>query len=44
MKLKYYIKDGKKVYTLKGFIDGKPTKDAHYKYIRIKNSTEEQQN
>ena len=33
MKLKFYIKDNKKIYTLKDFVDGKSTKDAHYKYI-----------
>ncbi len=42
MKLKYYIKDNKKVYTLKDFVDGKPTKDAHYKFVRITNSVEKE--
>ena len=36
MKLKYYEKDGKKVYTLKDKINSNPTKDAHYKFIKIK--------
>lgn len=36
MKLKYYIKDDKKVYTLKDNISNIPTKDAHYKFIKIK--------
>lgn len=35
-KLKFYIKNNKKVYTLKENVDGRPTKDAHYKFIRIK--------
>ena len=32
MKLKYYLKDKKKIYTLKTEVDKKPTKDAHYKF------------
>jgi len=36
MKLKYYEKEGKKVYTLKDDINNNPTKDAHYKFIKIK--------
>lgn len=36
MKLKFYIKDGEKIYTLKDKIDNKQTKDAYYKFIKIK--------
>jgi len=36
MKLRYYIKDNKKVYTLKDKIDNVLTLDAHYKFIRIR--------
>jgi len=36
MKLRYYIKDKKKIYTLKDKIDGKQTEDAHYKFVKIK--------
>ena len=34
MMLKYYIKDGKKIYTLKLEIEGQKTKEAHYKFIK----------
>lgn len=39
MKLKYHLNsDGKKVYTLKERSpQGKQTKGAHYKYVKIKN-------
>ena len=43
MKLRFYIKESKKVYTLKDSVDDKSTKDAHYKFIKIKYKTEEQQ-
>ena len=36
MKLKYCLKDNKKVYTLKDNINNTQTKDAHYKFIKIK--------
>lgn len=38
MKLKFYLNEkGKKVYTLKSKDEkGKETKDAHYKYVKIK--------
>jgi len=36
MKLKYYIKDNKKVYTLKDSANNIKTKDAHYKFVKIK--------
>lgn len=35
-KLRYYLKDGKKVYTLKESASKEKTKDAHYKFIRQK--------
>lgn len=36
-KLKFYKEKDKKIYTLKEKSpDGKPTKDAHYKFIKIK--------
>lgn len=41
MKLKYYEKEGKKVYTLKEKINNEKTKDAHYKFIRIKSLKEQ---
>lgn len=38
MKLKFYLNsEGKKVYTLKEEMNNKKTKDAHYKFIKIKN-------
>lgn len=37
-KLKYYLKKGKKIYTLKKEINGKQTKDAHYKFVRIRDA------
>ena len=36
MKLKYYIEDNKKVYTLKDKIDNKQTIDAHYKFVKVR--------
>jgi len=36
MKLKFYIKENKKVYTLKSRVSNKETKPAHYKFIKIK--------
>jgi len=36
MKLKFFIKDNKKIYTLKETIENNKTKDAHYKFIKIK--------
>lgn len=35
-KLKFYIKNNKKTYTLKDKINNEETKDAHYKFIKIK--------
>lgn len=32
MKLKYYINNGKKIYTLK---ENKQTSEAHYKFLKI---------
>lgn len=36
MKLKYYLEDNKKVYTLKNKVNNIETKDAHYKFIKIR--------
>lgn len=36
MKLKFYIKNGKKTYTLESNHDCKETSDAHYKFIKMK--------
>jgi len=36
MKLKFYIKNGKKVYTLKSRVSNKKTKPAHYKFVKTK--------
>jgi hypothetical protein len=36
MKLKFYVKEDRKVYTLKDKINNEPTKDAHYKHIKLK--------
>lgn len=37
MKLRFYInKDGAKTYTLKDSINGKETRQAHYKFISKK--------
>ncbi len=39
-KLKFYLnKDGQKIYTLKAKVNKKPTKDAHYKYLKLKDTT-----
>lgn len=39
MNLKYYIdSEGKKVYTLKEEINNQKTKDAHYKFIKIRDA------
>jgi hypothetical protein len=38
MKLKYYIKNNKKTYTLKDNIDKNKTEDAHYKFIKIRDA------
>ncbi len=40
MKLHYYSKNNKKVYTLKESVNGEQTKDAHYKFIRIRSLKE----
>lgn len=34
MRLNFFIKNGKKEYTLKKEVGGKKTKDAHYKFIK----------
>lgn len=37
MKLRYHInKEDRKIYTLKEKIEGKETKDAHYKFLNLK--------
>ena len=38
MKLKYYIKDNKKIYTLKELVNREKTNEAHYKFIKIKDA------
>lgn len=41
MKLKFFVDKNKKIYTLKKTIHNSkektPTKDAHYKYVKMKN-------
>lgn len=37
-KLKFYIEEGKKIYTLKKEVEGKVTKEAHYKFLKIKDA------
>jgi hypothetical protein len=37
MKLRYFLKNGKKIYTLKEKTENKETKDAHYKFIKRNN-------
>jgi hypothetical protein len=36
MNLKFYIKDKKKIYTLKESINNKKTEEAHYKFLKFK--------
>lgn len=36
MKLKYFFEEGKKIYTLQEEHQDKKTKDAHYKFIKIR--------
>lgn len=43
MKLKFYIKNKKRVYTLKTQHNNKPTNEAHYKFIKLKSPTESKQ-
>lgn len=38
MKLRFFIKDNKKVYTMKENIDNSETKSAHYKFVKIKDA------
>jgi hypothetical protein len=39
MKLKFYIdSEGKKVYTLHEEVDNQKTRDAHYKFIKIRDA------
>ncbi len=39
-KLKFYIKEDKKIYTLKEKVNGNPTSPAHYKFLKIKDVKE----
>lgn len=43
MKLRYYIKEKKKVYTLESEHNNKPTIDAHYKFIKLKSFKDSQE-
>ena len=38
MKLRYTIKNNKKTYTLKKTLNNEETKEAHYKFIKIKDA------
>ena len=38
MKLRYYIKNNEKIYTLKAESNSQPTKDAHYNFIKIRDT------
>ena len=38
MKLKFFIKNNKKIYTLNEKIDNKKTKEAHYKFLNLKDA------
>ena len=39
MKLKFYINsEGKKTYTLKQEINEQKTKDAHYKFVKVRDA------
>lgn len=39
MKLKFYInKSGEKVYTLKNGVENQKTKDAHYKFLKLRDA------
>ena len=43
-KLKYYInKNNQKIYTLKESVDSTPTIDAHYKFIKIRDAPQDNQ-
>jgi len=35
MKLRFYIKNNNKIYTLRQIISGSSTKDAHYKFLKF---------
>lgn len=35
-KLKFYLDNGEKVYTLEDEINGNATLDAHYKFVRLR--------
>ena len=38
MKLKFFIKNNKKTYTLKDKVNNTPTKPAHYKFIKVRDA------
>lgn len=39
MKLKFFLNsEGKKIYTLKQEINRQKTKDAHYKFVKVKDA------
>lgn len=38
MKLKYFLKNNKKIYTLCEERENQKTKDAHYKFIKIRDA------
>ncbi len=44
MRLKFYTKEGKKIYTLNSSHEGKETKEAHYKFIKMKDASEKDYN
>jgi hypothetical protein len=43
MKLKFFIKGGKKVYTIKDKVNQVETKSAHYKFLNLKDVKENNQ-
>lgn len=38
MKLKFFIKNNEKIYTLKENVDNEKTKDAHYKFLHLRDA------
>ena len=43
MKLRYYLnKESKKIYTLKEELDNQPTKEAHYKFLKLRDAPKTQ--
>ena len=41
MNLRYFLEKGKKIYTLK---NSEKTKDAHYKFVKIRNAPKTKRN